>query len=652
MRLSILGTAAYLLLQAWQAQAAEDKPNILFIFTDDQDALLNSIDYMPNVQKYLVQQGTVFRNHYVTTAVCCPSRVSLLRSQYAHNTNITHVSAPHGGYDRYNQLGLGEETLPVWMQRAGYYTHYIGKLMNGYTVNNYNAPKPQGFDYQDQLVDPFTYVYTKTVFSTNGEKPVHYKNTYQTDVVHAKAVQALKRQQHSDKPFFLWVAPMSPHSNFAFDGTNGIVSTPPIPAARHAHLFKDVKIPRTPNFNPGFQTKTASFWKQLNRANASVVKEFDETYRDRLRALQAVDEMVGSLFKELDRQGKLDNTIVIYTSDNGYHIGQHRAYPGKCGSNEEDIKVPFIVRGPGIGKGKVSDALGGHHDIGPTLLALAKASDKIPSWVDGGVLPLTKHLARHPKPASKESFAVEFWMEAPFADIDGPTFTGKDTNTYKTIRIISRGHNYKYTVWCTGEHEFFDLANDPYELFNVYNSFKETNLVNRLNALLVVLKTCRSSSCRDPWAALHPGDISVQSLSDALDARFDGYYEQFRDVAFKECLTYYDEANELPSFGQHFQANATSKPSMMNDYVSPPLLQRSLQKKSQGQQDAGGSLSQEFSNEQVSAFLNLVPEPESPVGQQLLTPEELDRLAEPIPQELIDQGVDWINFGFYSKFGN
>lgn len=200
----LLGAAAILGLSQLSVHAAEKKPNIVFIFTDDQDYRMNSLDYMPNVQKYLVQEGTVYENHYATIAVCCPSRVGLLRGQYAHNTNITDVLPPYGGYDRFNKLKLGENYLPLWLQQAGYNTNYIGKLMNEYTVVNYNNPTPRGFDYQEQLVDPYTYVYNTAVFSINGEAPVYYPDAYQTDIIHAKAKAALKRVQETEDPFFLW----------------------------------------------------------------------------------------------------------------------------------------------------------------------------------------------------------------------------------------------------------------------------------------------------------------------------------------------------------------------------------------------------------------------------------------------------------------
>ncbi|KAI9271333.1 arylsulfatase [Sporodiniella umbellata] len=589
MKILSLAFSALAVLVLPKAEAT-DKPNIIFIFTDDQDYQLNSLDFMPNVQKHLVEKGTLFKNHYATISVCCPSRVSLLRGQYSHNTNITDVSPPYGGYNRFNGLKLGEDYLPLWLQNAGYNTNYIGKLMNQYSVNNYNNPTPKGFNYQDQLVDPYTYVYNTAVFSKNGEAPVYYKDAYQTDIIHAKAKAALKRLGKQKDPFFLWVSPMAPHAQFVIHENGTMDTTFAVPAARHSHLFKDVKIvPRNANFNPLKQTKTASYWKYLKKLNETTVENFDEAYRNRLRALQAVDEIVGSIFDELEKQNNLDNTYIFYSSDNGYHLGQHRSYPGKTSNIEEDINVPFIVRGPGVPQGKVSDTVSTHHDLPSTFLALANA--EVPAWVDGGVIPINKKLKHHHRPASKESFAVEFWSDTNLEEIyNSNNGHIQGPNIYKTVRVIAPKYNYMYSVWCTGEHELYDLKNDPYETHNIH-SFAHTSLVTRLDALLIVLKSCRAESCRNPWKVLHP-DGTVATLEDALDSKYDEHYTQFKPVTFKECLPYYNVANEIPQ---------------------------------------------------------LVPA--SPDAGQVLPEDDFEKNAIPVSEKLLNTPVNWSKYNFYS-FGN
>lgn len=126
------------------AQEAK-RPNVVFILADDQDAKLNSIDYMPNVQELLIDKGTHFKSHYCTVAWCCPSRVSLWTGKAAHNTNVTNVEMPYGGFPKFVEEGHNENWVPVWLQAEGYQTYYTGKLMNAQNIINYRNPFPKGF---------------------------------------------------------------------------------------------------------------------------------------------------------------------------------------------------------------------------------------------------------------------------------------------------------------------------------------------------------------------------------------------------------------------------------------------------------------------------------------------------------------------------
>ncbi|CDS13754.1 hypothetical protein LRAMOSA05928 [Lichtheimia ramosa] len=647
--ISVTLTAAWmlssLLLSTQGVQAAAegssgDKPNFVFIFTDDQDSQLDSLDYMPNLQKHLVKEGTLYENHYATIAVCCPSRVGLLRGQYAHNTNITDVGAPYGGYDRFVELGLHKDYLPLWLQRAGYSTHYIGKLMNQYNVNNYDSPAPPGFDYQEQLVDPYTYIYDTAVFSRNGEAPVYYNNTYQTDVIHTKGLEALRGQRNETKPFFLWLAPTAPHGQFVINkGSGGTRTYPPVPAARHSHLFPNATIPRHPHFNPKKQTKTASYWKTFARLNETTVDYLDDVYRKRLQALQAVDEMIPEIIAELKAQGKLDNTYIIYSADNGFHLGQHRALPGKCTELEEDINVPFIVRGPGVRKNHVSSLVSAHHDLAPTFLALAKGDEHVPDWVDGGVIPLTTELQKHPRPVGKESFSVEFWSDSALIEYV-QTATKAGPNTYKTIRVIADEYNYKYTVWCTGEHELYDIKQDPYATKNIYNE-ASSRLVKRLDALLSVLKACRAHTCRDPWRVIHPEDTSVTTLKDALNKKYDRLYKRFEDFKFHECLNHYSIENEAHPFDHiNLDANTSSSSIPVESTGNQQHNKRSTFQQSKPTSD------------QVVDLFNLVPRSTTPLGDRVPSAEELETRKNPVAPELKETQVEWEKYGFYNQFGN
>lgn len=450
---------------------SSDKPkNVLFILTDDQDAVLDSITYMPLLQKHLVEKGTTYTNHFTTTAICCPSRVSLWTGKQPHNTNVTDVHPPYGGYPKFVSQGLNSNYLPVWLQEAGYNTYYTGKLFNAHTIHNYDSPFPAGWTSTDFLLDPGTYSYLNPIYQANRDPPVHHHGVHTSDLITDKAQGLLKEAIEGDKPFFLTVAPIAPHSNLEVESGPGQLSlmTEPIPAERHAGLFADVKVPRTDNFNPDAPSG-ASWVRELPRHNASSVGYLDHYYRQRLRALQAVDELVGKLVAQLGGAGVLDDTYVVFSSDNGYHLGQHRLPPGKECGYDEDIRVPLVIRGPGVPRGGAEDAVTTHIDLAPTVLNIAGAGTRpdfdgvaIPlgaqpvdaddNGADGGGLRETK---RH------EHVAVEYWGFA-LAEGEGGGFDGhgqlvSHNNTYKAVRIIGDGYNLYYSVWCNNEHELYDV---------------------------------------------------------------------------------------------------------------------------------------------------------------------------------------------------
>jgi N-acetylglucosamine-6-sulfatase len=252
--------------------------------------------------------------------------------------------------------------------------------------------------------------------SRNGDEPRSYSGMYSTDLVKAKALDLLDEAMSHDAPWFLTAAPIAPHSEVVIENTTTVL--PPKYADRHAHLFQSYEIPRDSTFNT--QTSGAVSWiESLTELNDTVIAYDDEFQRARLRALQAVDEMVESLIEKLDASGILDNTYVFYTSDNGFHISQYRMHPGKsCGYGmfsvhyevtswltliaETDINIPLLVRGPGIAHAISVDGVSSHTNIAPTILSLAQA----PRQLDGKIIPL---FDVEPSQVSQEHAAIEFW---------------------------------------------------------------------------------------------------------------------------------------------------------------------------------------------------------------------------------------------------
>ncbi|KAL4804572.1 alkaline-phosphatase-like protein [Aspergillus unguis] len=525
------------------------KPNFIFVITDDQDLKLDSIDYMPYVKKHFQEKGTFFKNHFVTTALCCPSRVSLWTGRQAHNTNVTDVSPPYGGYPKFVDRGFNDNFLPVWLQNNGYNTFYTGKLFNAHTVNNYHSPYVNGFNGSDFLLDPFTYSYMNSTYQRNRDEPVSYEGHHTIDVITEKALGFLEDGLSSDDPFFLTVAPVAPHSNVDVSSLGRelpVVMTEPIPLDRHKHLFEGVTIPRTDSFNPD-KPSGANWVQSLPKQDESTVEYHDHFYRQRLRALQGVDELVDALVTRLEASGKLDNTYIIYTSDNGYHIGQHRLPPGKACGFEEDIRVPLFIRGPGVPKNETEDAVTTHIDLAPTIFDLAKIS--LRDDFDGTPIPLPSASENvYPR---HEHVTVEYWGKS-YLEGEKGALSNPDNlpffrnNTYKSVRIIGQGYNLYYSVWCSNEHELYDLTTDPYQLNNLYTSnqtqLSKTTLfghplpkvISRLDSILLVLKSCKGATCIKPWDVLHPGG-HVRNLNDAMNNLYDVFYNDQARVSFDHC---------------------------------------------------------------------------------------------------------------------
>lgn len=523
-----------------------------------------------------------------------------------------------GGYPKFVSQGFNDKYLPVWLQEAGYDTYYTGKLFNAHSVDNYNNPYAAGWNGSDFLLDPYTYEYFNATMQRNKDEPVSYEGQYSTDVVAEKALgfleDAIEARQEGGRPFWLGIAPMAPHSNNhhnerSIDGNfteKSVTMSPPVSAERHKNLFEDVKVPRTPHFNPS-NPNGASWISKLPQQNETNVEYNDHWYRSRLRALQPVDELIGKVFRMLEDAGVTDETYVFFSTDNGYHIGQHRLQPGKQCAYEEDINIPFIVRGPEVPKGESTDVVSTHTDLAPTFLELAGADvNTIKSYgFDGQAMPLSlSSLASLDEQVARRSehVNVEMWgiimSEGKHGQVLHPN------HTYKALRVVGEDYNLLYTVWCSNEHELYDLNHDPWETENLYDeneskifhfrdtkgtpaggsltamkdteikdnfaaTFPETTqnvgytgransssgrravtfprLISRLDTLLVVLKTCKGRECTHPWEILHP-DGDVKDLHDALAGKFDDFYEvQQERVHFDKCEKGYIAESERPN---------------------------------------------------------------------------------------------------------
>jgi N-acetylglucosamine-6-sulfatase len=449
------------------------QPSFILILTDDQDVA--SLAHMPNVQKLLVEQGTSFNNMFVTTPLCCPSRASILRGQYAHNHLVQSNEEAYGGFRQFYQGGLESSTLATWLQDAGYKTMFLGKYFNNYPGNEVaRTYVPQGWDEWHAVFKGHYFDYN---INHNGKVRSYgsEEKDYETDVLSGQAASLL--EQPSSQPFFMYLAPFAPHN----DSTKPFPS-PPTPAPRHARTLEQLALTKTPSFNEEDVSDKPAFIRTKGPLSDEELRDLEVLYRHRLQSLLAVDEMVADIVASLENIGRLENTYIIFTSDNGWIEGQHRMFSGKMIPYEESIRVPLVIRGPTLGAGQSRDELVLNIDFAPTLAELAGIQP--PSFVDGrSLVPL---FSGEPPSSWRRAFVSEGWRE----DTEGQ----KLVPWYLSLRTATQ----KYTQWLSpkSEIEFYDLADDPYELASLHESLPDKTK-EKFSAWLGALSTCQADECRE-----------------------------------------------------------------------------------------------------------------------------------------------------------
>ena len=448
------GVALVAAINSARSQAIPvERPNIVLILTDDQD--VRSLAQMPQVRRKLIDRGMTFKNGFVTDPLCCPSRASILRGQYVHNHGVKGNTEP-SGHDAFRDLGRENSTIATWLDDGGYRTALIGKYMNAYD----QLYVPPGWDYWFAGYGKGSY----RKFNDNGTLVDYANKSPSTDILANKLYAYLEATRDSSRPFFLYLATHDPHR-------------PATPSARYRGKFADTRLPKPPNFNERDVSDKPGWVRRRPLLSDRKVRKMQSFYRKRLESLQAVDEMVGKLVDVLADQGKLRNTYIFYTSDTGYHQGLHRLSNGKTTAYEEDIKVPYIVRGPGVPAGRTLDHLVLNNDLAPTFARLGGVS--APSFVDGrSLLPLLDST-----PRSSREWRSRFLVENYFPEHNAPDYHA--VRTKKHIFISN----------ANGERELYNLRNDPYELKSIHRTARGA-LLSDLNSKLNTLKTCASFSCR------------------------------------------------------------------------------------------------------------------------------------------------------------
>jgi N-acetylglucosamine-6-sulfatase len=431
------------------AQTA-NRPNFVFVMTDDLDE--RSMEDLPGIREVMGSNGTTFDNAYVTFPLCCPSRATILRGQYAHNHNILHNVPPAGGEQKFRDSGLDRSTIATWLKGAGYRTSYIGKYLNGYDGGETYIPPgwDEWFVLNRAPHEPYV--------NDNGQSITIAGN--QTDVLAEEASDFIRRSSANPEPFFAVVGPHAPHQ-------------PPAIAERHQGSFLNTPLPKPPNFDEADISDKPRWLQGYSRLSRLQIANLQQLYRERLRSMLAVEDLLRKVVATLQETGELSNTYIFFTSDNGYDFGNHRLYPaGKLRPYEEDIGIPLMVRGPGVPAGAVRQELVINNDFAPTIANLAGAS--IPEFVDGSSFaPL---LTDSPPSSWRTAFLEE-----------------------ETISHAHRGvhtQKYMFVEYDTAEHELYDLSLDPYQLESKPRAGNE-QLYSELQARLDSLRGCSGASCRN-----------------------------------------------------------------------------------------------------------------------------------------------------------
>jgi N-acetylglucosamine-6-sulfatase len=477
---------------------------VLFILADDLD--LGEIAQMPKLQSMLVDQGVSFSNYFVSVSLCCPSRTTTLRGQYSHNTGVETNGGVNGGFETAHRLGDESSTIGTWLQAAGYRTALVGKYLNGYPDTVKKTYVPPGWNEFDSAAAGNPYSEFNYTLNENG-KLVHYGSAasdYGTDVYVKKTQDFITHSAADHQPFFAYLAVYAPHQ-------------PATPAPRDAGRFPGAEAPRTPAYNATDTTGKPQFIRDLPLMTNKVQRRVDNLYRRRIQSLQAVDDGIDELIGTLRATGQLDNTYIVFTSDNGFHLGQFRMPAGKQSAYDFDIHLPLVVRGPGIPARGTPGQLVGNIDLAPTFAAMAGATT--PNFVDG-----RSFLALAKDPTSqhqwRDAYLIEHWKEndGPGSRNGAPPEPGDldQTDTAPAVRKSKaslntipeyhavRTHRYLYVEYATGERELYDLQADPYELHNIATT-ASTAVLRSLSAEVAALEHCRAAGCRTAEDQSVPG---------------------------------------------------------------------------------------------------------------------------------------------------
>lgn len=452
------------------AQAGPAQRNVVVIVTDDQR--LDEMRVMLKTRRLIGRKGVRFRESFATFPLCCPARASYLTGQYGHNHGVRDNEYPAGGARRFLEVEAERLSAAVALAAAGYRTGYLGKYLNGYPSLYRQAGHvaPGWSRWGAALVPGQMYGWSQLVLG----KAVSYGYAgpdYQTDVLGRQAASFIRQAARDGAPFFLTVMPLAPHVE---GGSSRTHEHDPRPARRHRGITDSLPLRRSPAFNEvdvSDKPPPIRALPRLDRAGRQLVRK---RQNDRLGSLLAVDDMVNKVVRSLRETGALANTLVIFTSDNGYMLGEHRIPLGKNHVYDPSSRVPLLMRGPGLPQGLKLDAPVGTIDLAPTIYHAVGVQPLLPP--DGVSL---LEVAANPG-----------------------AYAGRELLIETTRAVAIRSPRYMYVEHDpdfgggAGNTELYDLAMDPHQLSSRHLDPEYADVRARLAARLAQLRDCEGAECR------------------------------------------------------------------------------------------------------------------------------------------------------------
>ena len=495
-----------------ESRAASGRPNVIMFTTDDQT--FRDLVAMPKTQALIGSAGANFLHAYASDPLCCPSRVTVQTGEYAHNTGVLGNTPPQGGYSSFND----KNDLPVWLQADGYRTIHIGKMPNGFGAPDVGGPTyvPPGWGPFAAGIGPvskgefYGFIgppssYTGFTLDENGVEKTFSPDDYSTDVYADLAVDRIDSHlaNFPSSPLYMQVQFFAPHD-------------PATPAPKYANAFATAPLPIDPSFNEKNVKDKPAWIKAIKRFGPGLIAKIQTRYQHRLETLLSVDDAVQKIVDDLQSRGVLNDTYLIFTSDQGFMQGQHRLHQGKFVPYEPSVQVPLLIRGPGIPAGSQPRALVWNGDITSTILQMTGARPGLAQ--DGqSLLPFAQD------PAKKTTRPILFETGPPGTTFEPGIGTAaaagghkrrvkigtyvKNTDLDHTAQLARaivapryraiRTGRYLLTKYSDGGREMYDISRDPLELTSVWKNGRYAPVKKFLLKKLAKLVHCSGPACNE-----------------------------------------------------------------------------------------------------------------------------------------------------------